>query len=371
MANALQRVGIDFALYERAPALAEVGAGIGLSPAAIGVLDALGLGAAARAEGVPVPHALLADKRLRVRRVLPLGPGNVCIHRATLLDILKGALPPEKIHLGRRAIGVDPDTGTLAFDDGAHLAASCVVVADGIHSALRQAVFPEVRVRNINQVIWRGIADVEVPDVLRDSFVEIWGEGLRFLTVPMDARRTLWLAVKREAPGGKDDPATVREDLAALFGGYHAAVGALIRGTGGDVLRTDMADLGRPLRKWHAGRVVFLGDAIHATTPNLAQGGCQAIEDALCLALCLRTFGANHEAAFEAYVQRRRPKAAFVVRASWALARAAHTRNPFHHYGFRAVLERGPEALLQRQFRFLDDLAYLRGVDATGLLDAA
>ncbi|MEO7723075.1 MAG: FAD-dependent monooxygenase [Chthoniobacterales bacterium] len=368
VANALQRVGANFAVYERAPILTEVGAGIGLSPAALRVLDALGLGTQVRAQGFEVRHARLADKRLHVRRELPIAPGSVCVHRAALLDILKGGLPPEKIHLGRRAVSVDTKAGEVAFHDGSRVAAPCVVVADGIQSALRQAVFPDVRVRYIDQTIWRGIADIEVPDVLRGGFVEIWAEGLRFLTVPMDARRTLWLAVKPEVPGGKDDPATVRERLAALFAGYHPVAGDLIRGTRGKILRGDMADLGAPRRSWHAGRVVFVGDAIHATTPNLAQGGCQAIEDALALALCLRTFENDLAAAFEACARLRRPKAAFVVRTSWALGRAAHARNPLHHYGYRAVLKWAPAAFLRRQDRLLNDLTYLREVDADGIL---
>lgn len=327
----------------------------------------------ARAEGFAVEHIRLADKRLRLRRTFPALPGRdfgLCIHHAALLDILNSGIDPEKIHLGRHAVGVSTDAASVTFADGSSVSAPCVVVADGIHSALRQAVWPDIQVRHINQTIWRGIAEVETPDVMRNAFIEIWDEGLRFITVPMDARHTLWLAVKPEAPGGQDDPRTVRDELASVFAGYHPVVGDLIGGAS-EVLRRDMVDLGTPRRGWHAGRVVFLGDAIHATTPNLAQGGCQAIEDALCLALCLHSFGADLESAFSTYYERRSRKAAFVVRTSWTLGKAAHSRNPLRYYGYRAVLERAPDGFIRRQERYLNDLGYMRDLDALGLLRQA
>ena len=371
VANAVQRVGLAFDVYERAPALGEVGAGIGLSPAALRVLDVLGLGVSIRAAGHAFSGVVLADRHLRVRRAITSSEPVVCIHRAELVRVLQQGLPAERVHLGREAVAAEsgPDAAHVVLADGTRETASCVVVADGVGSAIRRATFPDVRVRPIGQAIWRGIADAPVPDVLRGAFVEIWDGGLRFLTVPMDARRTLWLAVRPEAPGGQDDPATVRDDLCALFAGWHPALLGLVQASP-EVLRGDMADLGLPRRVWHCGRVVFSGDAIHATTPNLAQGGCQAIESALALALCLDRFGPG-EAAFETFARLRRPKAAHVVRTSWALGRAAHARNPFHHHAMRAVLERAPAAFVRRQEAILNTLAYLRPVDARGLLGPA
>jgi 2-polyprenyl-6-methoxyphenol hydroxylase-like FAD-dependent oxidoreductase len=369
VANALQRVGIDFDLYEQAPELTEVGAGIGLSKGALDLLDAVGLGAEVRANGSPIRNLYLADKRLRVRRKLPANYNGFCIHRALLIDILKSRLPMERIHLSRRVTDIrsHPDRAELVFDDGSTVASACTVAADGIHSALRTRLFPGVRIRYIDQTIWRGITRTEVPELLVDSYIEIWDEGLRFLTVPINSEDTFWLAVKRAPPGLRDDPATVRDELLHLFRNFHPACLDLIRNSR-NFLRNDMGDLGSVRRPWHQGRIVFVGDAIHATTPNLAQGGCQAIEDAVCLALCLASHPADLERAFRTYQRLRQDKVAFVVNTSWRFGVAAHARNPLLYHLARAVLERSPAALLARQERYLSDLAYLREVDAAGVL---
>jgi 2-polyprenyl-6-methoxyphenol hydroxylase-like FAD-dependent oxidoreductase len=367
MANALQRVGIDWALYEQAPELTEVGAGIGLSAGALRLLDALGLGEAARARSMPIRTVYLADKRLGVRRQIRPESTSVCIHRADLIAVLKRRLSAEKIHLSRRVADVrsHADRAELVFDDGSTVASRCVVAADGIHSALRQRLFPEVGIRWIDQTIWRGISRVEVPPMLADAYLEIWDEGLRFLTVPISPGETFWLAVKPAPPGERDDPATVRHELLALFRNFHPACRDLIRHSQ-NFIRNDMADLGSVQRPWHHRRVVFLGDAIHATTPNLAQGGCQAIEDAVCLALCLRSSGSDPGTAFATYERLRREKVAFIVNTSWSFGRAAHSRNPLRHYLYRALLEYAPGPLLTRQERYLNDVSYLRELDPAG-----
>jgi 2-polyprenyl-6-methoxyphenol hydroxylase-like FAD-dependent oxidoreductase len=370
MANALQRVGIDFELYEQAPELTEVGAGIGLSKGALDLLDAVGLGSEVRAAGSPVRAIYLADKQLRIRRRLPANYNGFCIHRALLIAILQRRLPRAKIHLSRRVVDVrsHPDRAEVVFEDGATIASPCVVAADGIHSIARAKLFPEVRIRYIDQTIWRGISRVEVPEPIDGAYLEIWDEGLRFLTVPINAEETFWLAVKPAPPGGRDEPATVRDELLRLFRNFHPALRELVRHSQ-NFLRNDMGDLGPPGgRPWHHRRVAFLGDAIHATTPNLAQGGCQAIEDALCLALCLKHHPADHGTAFRTYERLRRKKVSFVVNTSWQFGVAAHSRNPLVHYPYRALLRYAPAPLIARQERFLSDVSYLRAVDPDGVM---
>jgi 2-polyprenyl-6-methoxyphenol hydroxylase-like FAD-dependent oxidoreductase len=361
MANALQRVGIPFQLYEQAPELTEVGAGIGMSHGALQLLDMLGLGEEARRRGSPVRSICLADRRLNIRRRLPANYSGLCIHRAQLIDLLKLRLPEERIHLSSRVESVRsaPDRAEIRFVDGNMVPSSCVIAADGINSVPRRSIFPHIDVRWINQTIWRGISPVPLPPPLRDSYVEVWDEGLRFLAVPIGATDTFWLAVKPAPPGERDDPLTVRDDLLGLFRNFHPLFLELIRQSR-NFLRDDMGDLGSPAgRPWHHHRVVFIGDAIHATTPNLAQGGCQAMEDAVCLAGCLAGARDDLAGAYRRYQQLREKKVAFVVNTSWGFGVAAHSRNPVRHRMYRALLEYAPAALLARQERFLSDVEYL------------
>lgn len=368
LANALHAIGIRFELYEQAGTLTEVGAGIGLTRGVMDLYDAIGLGDDLRGHGTPVHYLCLTDRHLKVRRKLRASSEAVCIHRAALIDVLKSRLPEEHIHLGKKAAAVDSQRhrAEVKFHDGSAVSSTCVVAADGIHSAVRQQLFPEIEVRYIDQTIWRGITRMEVPDVFAESYIEIWGERLRFLTVPY-GDSIFWLAVQAAPPGQKDDPLTVKQDLLGLFEGWHPTLKDLIRNSE-SLIRNDMADLGTAPRPWHHNRVVFLGDAIHATTPNLAQGGCQAIEDAVCLALSLKSFPSDLGRAFETYQRLRQKKVDFVVRTSWNIGKAAHTRNPLVHHLYRAILERAPAGLIRRQERFLSDLDYLQEVDPTGIV---
>ncbi|MCC5942768.1 MAG: FAD-dependent monooxygenase [Balneolaceae bacterium] len=361
LANTLAHFNIQFQLYEQAPELTDVGAGIGLSEAPLKILDKLGLGSDIGKAGAIVRHVYMPDKQLKIRRKLSVSSETICIHRARLIDILKNRLPESCIHLSKKVTGIDvsKSESTITFNDGSRISTACTVAADGIHSVIRRKLLPHIRVRYINQTIWRGISDLALPELFKNSFLEIWDQRLRFLVIPLDDVQTLWLAAKPELPGGKDDPKTVREDLLYLYRDFHPALKDLIRSSK-NVLRNDMNDLGTKKRPWYVNSVVFLGDSIHATTPNLAQGGCQAIEDAWCLAFCLDKHGTDYQKAFQAYQNVRESKVMNIVKTSWVFGKAAHSKNPLFHYGYRSILTHAPEFFLRRQESFLNDLSYLQ-----------
>ncbi len=362
-AHALRQAGLEFDLYEQAPALTEVGAGIGLSKAALRVLDWLHLGERVRSAGTFIKHGYLLDKRLRVRRKLPADLDSLCIHRAKLIDILGGTLPAGRVHLSKRVARVEgtPEATALRFTDGSTATAPLTVAADGIHSVIRSAVFPQLSVRYIGQTIWRGVAPVKLPEPYANSYSELWDEDKRFLFVPMDAENVFWLAVKPAPPGQKDNPKTLRDDLLGLFRNFHPLVKEMIAGSR-NFLRNDMGDLGTQPRRWYQDRIVFLGDAIHATTPNLAQGGCQAIEDAYCLGLCLRKYPSDPSKAFQTYYELRHRKARYVVDTSWKLGKLAHSGNPLFDLAYKAVLRYAPDRFFTHPEAYINDLSYLQSV---------
>ncbi len=363
MANALQHFGIPFDLYEQSPELSEVGAGIGLTEATIRILDKMDLGNMLWRQGSKVKEVYMPDKNLKVRRHITVNSEMVCIHRARLIDILKSRLPKEVIHLNKKAISIETakNENIITFEDGQSIESACTVAADGIHSVLRRQVFPAIKLRYINQTIWRGISEAPMPQNFGQSYLEIWDEGLRFLVIHINDSEIFWLGVKSEKPGGEDNPETIREDLLKLFQNFHPELKELIR-TSKNVLRNDMADLGTVPRTWYKNRLVFLGDSIHATTPNLAQGGCQSIEDAWCLAKCLKKFGPDYSTAYETYQSLREKKVMKIVKDSWNFGKAAHTSNPFYHYGYRFLLTKAPKFILRKQEAFLNDLSYLREI---------
>jgi len=366
MANALQKAGIDFDLYEQAPELTEVGAGIGLSNGALKLMGMIDLESEIREKSYPIKKMYFADKQLNIRRKLPTDSPGVCIHRAILIDILKSRLPVDKIHLSRKVTDIQSraDHAKIHFDDGESIESSVVIAADGIHSAVRRSLYPEIEIRYINQTIWRGITRVKEPGMMGEGYIEVWDEGLRFLTIPYNSEEMFWLAVKPAPPGLQDNPDEIKNELLELFQNFHPTFKDLIRNSG-KIIRNDMNDLGLPDRPWSHNRVVFIGDSIHATTPNLAQGGCQAIEDAVCLSLCLKANSSDPEKAFHLYQNLRQKKVSSIVDTSWKFGVAAHSRNPLKHYLFRAILEYGPAYFLKKQEYFLNDISYLDDIDKT------
>jgi 2-polyprenyl-6-methoxyphenol hydroxylase-like FAD-dependent oxidoreductase len=359
MANCLQSQNLDFDLYEQAPQLTEVGAGIGMSKSALDILEKIGVSELVKQSGSFIKYACLKNENLDLVRELPVELDSICIHRARLIEILGQNIPSSKVHLNKRVKSVDEQTDfvNVHFEDGTTVQGQCLIVADGINSVIRKKYFPQIKIRYANQVIWRGITKLKLPEYYHNRFVEVWGNNKRFLFVPMDHAYVFWLAVKQDKPGGKDDPGTIKNDMLHDFSNFNPLVKDMIRNSG-NFIRNDLADLGRNKRSWFKGRVVFVGDAIHATTPNLAQGACQAIEDAYTLSKCLKAYFPHLSKAFGTYQGLREEKAMFVVNTSWRLGKMAHPNNQFLQYCFKKFWQLAPAQVFKNQEQKINDLSY-------------
>jgi 2-polyprenyl-6-methoxyphenol hydroxylase-like FAD-dependent oxidoreductase len=156
---------------------------------------------------------------------------------------------------------------------------------------------------------------------------ESWGRGQRFGIVPMGDGRVYWYATKDAPEGQRDADGRAKQNLVALFSGWHEPIPALLAATEeAAILRNDIYDRD-PLRRWSEGRVTLLGDAAHPMTPNLGQGACQAIEDSVVLAACLKKAG-KVEAGLHEYQERRIPRTNGMVEESRKVGEVAQWRNP-------------------------------------------
>jgi 2-polyprenyl-6-methoxyphenol hydroxylase-like FAD-dependent oxidoreductase len=310
-AIALARQGLAVEVYEQAPTLKEVGAGVGLWPNALAAFEQIGLAEqvarlATRIDrqGLMRPDGswlLCLPAELMTQR---WGAGFVAVHRAELQQLLAAEVGPEAIHLGARCTGFE-DNGSAViarFADGREVQADVLVGADGVHSAVRATLFGPAPLRYRGYTAVRSLTPAGSVPLPRDGW-EIWGRGARFGQGPTSGDRVIWWATWNAPAGRKNDgdtPALLRQH----FGTWPDPVPAIIEATPEAALvRTDIHDR-RPARTWGRGRVVLVGDAIHPMTPDLAQGACQAIVDATTLASCL---AASHDttAALRAYQQRR------------------------------------------------------------------
>jgi 2-polyprenyl-6-methoxyphenol hydroxylase-like FAD-dependent oxidoreductase len=318
-AVALARTGVAAEVYEQAPVLEEVGAGVGLWPNAMTALEPLGLSGKVAQLAVTVTRQGLRrsdgtwlmcfSEGVMAQR---WGAGFTLVHRAELQQLLAGELDPSAIHLGARCTGfTNGDRAVTArFADGREVQADVLVGADGVHSAVRAALFGPAPLRYRGYVTVRGITPAGSVPLPRDG-TETWGRGARFGLGPTSGERIIWYATWNTAAGGKDDGDTAAR-LRELFGAWHHPIPAIIAATPQTALiRNDIYDR-RPARTWSRGRVTMIGDAIHPMTPDLAQGACQAIVDATALATCLAA-DRDPRAALRDYERRRWRNAAITV----------------------------------------------------------
>ena len=232
---------------------------------------------------------------------------------------------PGTLHLGQRLEHVAPDGEVVAaqFADGSAVSASLLVGADGIHSTVRRFVTGDATLRYSGQTCWRGLAPVALAPPLADSSWEVWGGPARFGFASTSAREVYWFAPVTASAGTTIEGAAAKANLAERYRHFPAPVPALLDATPAEqILQTDLYDL-TPIPQWSSGRVVLLGDAAHAMTPNLGQGGAQAMEDALSLASHVRANGLT-PAALDAYERARRPKAMRLVALSRQFGQLAH-----------------------------------------------
>jgi 2-polyprenyl-6-methoxyphenol hydroxylase-like FAD-dependent oxidoreductase len=359
-AIALRQKGIEAIVYERAPELKEVGAGLSLWINAIKALNKIGLKDALRKLSIPqtgggIRNAKGAMLSSAQRRNINNESETLIlmVHRAELLDALLKKLGAEIVKLNAECTGFvqDENSVTARFANGSEARGSFLVGADGIHSAIRAALFGKQKPRYSGYTAWRAVVDFDHPS-LQQGASETWGRGARFGIVPMSHKRVYWFATNNAPEGVSDSPQQRKQELINLFGGWHAPIPALIDATPESaILRNDIVDR-EPLMHWTKGRVTLLGDAAHPMTPNLGQGACQAIEDAVVLADCIAKNG-NVEAALKDYEAQRVVRANRVVEQSHRIGKMAQNANPLVCAFRNAVIRMIPASMQMKQLNWI------------------
>ena len=364
-AVALQRRGFDAHVYEAAARLEPAGKGIWVPTNAMLVLDRLGLGGAVAERGVELKRIEVRDKRSGVLQAIDLGEvqahfgrTTVSILRAELQAVLAEALRGGTLHLGKQCERVRSDeNGAVAlFEDGTEVSGDVLIGADGIRSVVRETVVPSVALRYAGQTCYLGLAEGKLPPELARTVWEVWGGKCRFGVSAVAEDRAYWFA-PITAPEGAEEVDDVTAYLSDLYADFPAPIPDVIQRTpASEVIRIDLHDF-VPIKRWSKARVVLVGDAAHATTPNLGQGGAQAIEDAYVLAEALAR-ETTVEGAFAAYKRVRQPKAKRIVRTAWWLGQLAHAKAPWVKGLRNAALRLTPDRVNQRQAHALYNLNY-------------
>jgi salicylate hydroxylase len=324
-ATALFRHGLDVHLYEQAPELKEVGAGVAIQPNGVKMLERLGLGDELRRFG-----AKWVDPQFRRQDgtfAASMWPPEIAstiefygMHRADLLAMFVSRLPAERIHAGHRCAGFaqGADEATVTFDNGARVTADAVIGADGIHSVLQKHVVEPSRPLFSGSVAHRGLITAASVGWPAGQMRNWLGAGKHFLVFPVRANELVnyvgFVTTEeqtRESWSAPGDP----EELKRAFAGWDPMVEAILA-QATHTFRWGLYDR-EPLATWTKGRLTLLGDAAHPMLPHAGQGANQAIEDAVAVATVLsRASRSTAPRALEFYEQVRREQAARVQRSS-------------------------------------------------------
>lgn len=354
-AIALQRIGIRARVYEAAPEIKAVGAGLVLAANAIKSFKKMGIHQAVMAEGRLLDAFRILDaagKTITQTDSLAssrkYGADNFTIHRARLHRVLRSFLPAEDLHTNKCCLGFDRKQNQvlLHFSDGSSELSDFLIAADGINSPIRRQLVPGANPRYAGYTCWRAVIDSPSPELTETT--ETWGPQGRFGIAPLAQGRLYWFACVLARENDTRLQQYTPADLLHLFRGYHHPIPEIIGHTKKEeLIWNDLADLA-PLPNYAFGNVLLIGDAAHATTPNLGQGACQAIEDAVVLADEIAR-AKNIPQAFQAFEKKRMARTRYVVRQSRLLGQVAQVQNRYLGALRNAVIRSLPDRVRERQ----------------------
>lgn len=366
LAIAMQKKGYNVSVFENAPSLKPLGAGLALAANAVKGFAEIGIADAVLSAGSVLKTLFIKDEKGRIlaetdsevisRKFNTVN--NFTIHRADLHEVLLQHFVGN-VNLGKGCVDFvqTPKSIKLIFQDGSTHDTDYVIACDGIHSIFRKKLLPESKLRYAGYTCWRAVID-NVPALVDMQVTsETWGRGSRFGIAPLTNGRLYWFACLN----AKENDPVMRnyrvKDLLNHFGGFHSPIREILEHTRDEqLIWNDIVDVD-PIKKFSFGNIVLMGDAAHATTPNMGQGACLAIEDAVILGNTIAD-SRSVEEALVAFEQKRISRTTLVVNDSWKLGRIAQLENPLLMKLRNLLLRLAPQSVAEKQIKFLIDVKF-------------
>ena len=294
-----------------------VGGGIGLWHNGMRGLQQLGVAKKVESIGLPMELEEFWTDKGEVLAEWPvgeigerLGAPSIGALRAELQPLLVAELDAGSVHMNARCIGFTQHAAGVRahLADGGEEHGDLLIAADGHGSTLRSEVAGEAKIRYAGYAAWQGLVDFSHDAVAPGGMRHVWGPGARFSFYHVAPGRIYWFAYGNDAEGALPAADGWKPELLDRYAGWPAPTTAMIDATDEDAIRrVDIYDRAMAT-PWSVGRIALLGDAAHPMQPNLGQGACQAIEDAVVLGKCLAA-EANVVEALQLYEARRRKRA--------------------------------------------------------------
>ncbi|UIL50674.1 MULTISPECIES: FAD-dependent urate hydroxylase HpxO [Pantoea] len=338
-AIALEKAGFEVEVFEAVKEMKPVGAAISIWPNGVKCLNALGMKAALRALGGNMAymayHDAVSGAPLTRFSMSPLvqqvGEFPYPVARAELQAMLIDTFGRQRVNFGKRVIQVEQgDHGVIAtFADSSQVQGDFLIAADGTHSVIRDYVLEQTLERRYaGYVNWNGLVTIDESIAPADQWTTFVGEGKRVSLMPVSDNRFYFFFDVPLPKGLPQDRSTVKADLSGYFAGWAAPVQKLIAAINPDTTnRVEIHDI-EPFSRLVKGRVALLGDAAHSTTPDIGQGGCAAMEDAIVLASTLASHSLGIEDALLRYQARRVERVKDLVLKARKRCDVTHAKDP-------------------------------------------
>ncbi|NML68516.1 NAD(P)-binding protein [Chryseobacterium sp. RP-3-3] len=351
LGNILKQHQFDCTVYESASEIKPVGAGIMMAVNAMQIFDRLGLKEKIENAGNKIHGISITDESLKPitkTSILALekkyNSCNVAIHRAELQKILAENIGYEHIQLNHSLSKIEKkDNYSLHFENGIQAESKIVFGADGIKSKIRDQIVGTGNIRSAGQKCWRGLAEFDLPEKFNQEAIEIWGKGKRFGFVKISDTKLYWYALVNEKKHKR------HLKLCDYFEDFHPLVLDILEATlEENIILNDIIDLS-PIPSWYSDNLCLIGDAAHATTPNMGQGACQAIEDAYVIGQLLEK-NQDFNAVFQEFQKIRRKKVDYVVDTSWKIGKISQWEkgNTLRNFLMRLIPESTNQKLAEK-----------------------
>jgi salicylate hydroxylase len=314
-ALALQTNGMEYNLFEQHAIITYDNVGLGISSNIFPILQEWNILEETKLLGTEIKHFHFVDKQLKYINSFKLKTPALSIRRRPFYELLYTHLDKQYIHLNSKKSVADFSADEI------------VLSADGIHSATRKHIYPNLPLRDSNQILFRGISEIELNDTFKHAYHDFVGDNLRFAIIHTGQNFYSWYIIKE-----KFDNEIVSLDKAVLksyFKGYHSVIEQVINQSE-NVYSSELLDIQPKKRKaleWFEKNTLLIGDAIHPTTPNMANGACLAIEDSYLLASLIGKNDLTLLETYKIFQKRRTKKIDPIVLQSWWLGKLFHQKN--------------------------------------------
>ncbi|MGH1287584.1 FAD-dependent monooxygenase [Bacillus toyonensis] len=326
-AISLQKIGLNVKLYDKDIEPTVAGAGIIIAPNAMQALEPYGISEQIKKFGNESDGFNLVSEKGSILSKLTIPtcyPKMYSIHRKNLHQLLLSELQKGTVEWGKKCVKIEQNEENalkILFQDGSEALGNILIAADGIHSIVRKQITQNDGYRYAGYTCWRGVSPAHNFSLTND-FIETWGTNGRFGIVPLPNNEVYWYALINAKARDRKYTAYTTADLYNHFKSYHSPIPDILNNASDvTMIHRDIVDI-TPMKQFFDKRIVFIGDAAHALTPNLGQGACQAIEDAIILAECISK-NAHYRQAFIEYEQKRRARIEIISNTAWKVGKMA------------------------------------------------